>query len=248
MSKKQVFEDQGYYTWMFAGSMMWSNVGTVGVIAVVVIFTLLPIWPSFAKLALWYLSVTFLLITFSFLMIRLFAFLFLWIGGYEFWVFPRLFDESLGVLDSFKPAYTFDRGSPGQGIYRVTLLLAMGGFVFWAVTQPTEFDAFIATQKEFVDDLYSGNLLSDVAAYKENLENVERNKRFPKIDQLLREMEEDEKEEEEAKIRAETMGSDTADDNDGHADQEEDDRLDALLDQEETDTNVVEEEHGEEDL
>ncbi|CAM9276800.1 unnamed protein product, partial [Ectocarpus fasciculatus] len=228
VSKKQVFEDGGYYTWMFAGSMMWSNVGTAGVIGVVIVFTLLPIWPSVAKLGLWYLSVTFLLITFSFLMIRLFAFLLLWIGGFEFWIFPRLFDESLGVLDSFKPTYTFDKGSTGQGIYRITLLLAMGGFVFWAITQPTEFDAFLSTQREFVDDLYSGNLLSDVAAHKENLENIERNKRFPKIDQLLREMEEDEKEEEAQKLQDILDGDEAIDSSEGDSDsqREADERMD----------------------
>ena len=29
-------------------------------------------------------------------------FLFLWILGYDFWIFPNLFDESLSVVDSFK--------------------------------------------------------------------------------------------------------------------------------------------------
>jgi translocation protein SEC62 len=174
---------------------MWSNVATVAVIAIVIIFTLLPIWPAFAKKILWYISVTFLLVLFVFLMIRLLCFIVLWIVGYEFWIFPRLFDESLGVLDSFKPTFTFEKGASGQGLYRVGMLVLLTAFVVWAATQPTEFDGFLQAQKEFVDDLYSGNLLSDIAAHKEHLEQLDRSKRFPKIDQLLREMEEDEKEE-----------------------------------------------------
>jgi translocation protein SEC62 len=233
VSKKQVFEETGYYTWMFSGSMMWSNVGTGGLVAIVIVFTLLPIWPSVAKLGLWYLSVTFLLATFSFLMTRLFCFLFLWIGGYDFWVFPRLFDESLGVGDSFKPTYTFEKGSTGQGLYRITMLLCMAGFVFWAITQPTEFDAFISTQRDFVDDLYSGNLLSDVAAHKENLVNLERNKRFPKIDQLLREMEEDEKEEAEAAASGDADADAEVDAEQEERDAASDEILDGLLDSDE---------------
>lgn len=192
VSNRQVFEETGYYTWMYSGSMVWSNVATLGVIAVVIIFTLLPVWPDAAKRVLWWISVTFLLFLFAFLMVRLFLFLFLWIAGYDFWVFPRLFDETLGVTDSFKPAYSFEKGAAGQGYYRVGLLVAFAGFVAWAMSQPTEFEGFLQAQKVFVDDLYSGNLLADVAAHREHLENQERTKRFPKIEQLLREMEEEE--------------------------------------------------------
>jgi len=45
---------------MYAGSMVWSNMATAAVIIVVIGFTLLPIWPEFAKKILWYFSVTFL--------------------------------------------------------------------------------------------------------------------------------------------------------------------------------------------
>jgi hypothetical protein len=174
ISPKKVFEETGYFTWMFSGSMMWSNVATVAVILVVIMFTLLPVWPQFAKKILWYCAVTFLLFTFTFVFIRFLLFLLMWILGYEFWVFPRyhlpsfplrlipsprrLFDESLGFVDSFKPVYVFENGSPGQGYYRVALLIGVVSFIVWAARQPTEFDGFLQAQKEFVDDLYSGSL------------------------------------------------------------------------------------------
>ena len=34
MCKVNVYEESGYYTWMYEGSMMWSNIGTVLLIAV----------------------------------------------------------------------------------------------------------------------------------------------------------------------------------------------------------------------
>lgn len=198
ISKKNVFEEGGYYTWMYAGNMVWSNIATGGVIAIVIGFTLLPIWPEAAKKVLWYFSVTFIIVTLSFCMLRAILFLLLWMGGYEFWIFPRLFDESLSFQDSFKPVYSFEQGASGQGYYRIGMLLGMIGFTYWACTQPTEFDGFIQAQKDFIDDLYSGNLLADVA--QETRDNIDRNKRVPNLEDLLREMEMDALEDEKVKV------------------------------------------------
>lgn len=176
---------------MYAGSLLWSNIATFLIIAVVIGFTLLPVWPESAKKVLWYLTCTFLIFMLTFIFLRFVAFLFMWILGYEFWVFPRLFDESLSFIDSFKPVYTFEKGSPGQGYYRIGLIVALVAFVYWALTQPTEFDEFVKAQREFIDDIYSGNLLADVAAVQ--TQTVDRAKsRIPDLEQLLRDMAADE--------------------------------------------------------
>jgi len=185
VSKNNVFEESGYYTWMYEGSMMWSNIGTVLLISAVIAFTLLPIWPDILKKGLWYLSVTFLIFTFSFIFIRFSAFTCVWIFGYEFWIFPNLFDESLTFYDSFKPTWMCEKAAVGQGYYRMGLVGGMIAFIFWVMTQPTEFDTFLQGQKSFLDDLYSGNLLADVAAdHKENLDKV---RVIPKLEDLLHE-------------------------------------------------------------
>ncbi|RYH16349.1 hypothetical protein EON65_30245, partial [archaeon] len=176
---------------MYAGNMMWSNIGTALVIAVVIGFTLLPIWPDAAKRVLWYCSVTFLIVTFSFCILRFVAFVILWLLGYEFWIFPRLFDESLSFQDSFKPIYSFEKGSTGQGLYRLALVASLIGFGYWAYTQPTEFDGFLTAQKEFIDDLYSGKLIADVAF--DPSQHMDKNKKVPSLEDLLKELEADEK-------------------------------------------------------
>ena len=183
---------------MYAGNMVWSNILTGAVIFVVVAFTLLPIWPEWAKKILWYMSVTMLIAILSFCIVRCVLFLFSWLLGYEFWVFPRLFDESLSFQDSFKPVYSFDNGTPGQGYWRMGLLLSIVGFIYWATTQPTEFDGFIQAQKDFIDDLYSGNLLADVA--QDTRDNLDRSKRVPNLEDLIREMEMEALEEKQADV------------------------------------------------
>jgi translocation protein SEC62 len=190
ITQKNVFEDSGYYTWMYAGNMVWQNIATGAVIALVIIFTLMPIWPDVAKKVLWYCSVTFLIFTMAFCLIRFVLFLSLWLLGYDFWIFPRLFDESLSFQDSFKPVYSFEKGPNGQGYYRIGVLALLGWFVYWACTQPTEFDGFLKAQKEFIDDIYSGNLLSDVA--HNHRETLDRTRRMPSLEDLLREMAEQE--------------------------------------------------------
>lgn len=170
--------------------MTWSHLGTGAVIALVIGFTLLPIWPDVAKRVLWYCSVTFLIATLAFCLIRFLLFITTWIFGYEFWIFPRFFDETLSFQDSFKPIYSFEKAAAGQGYLRIALIIATCGFVYWAATQPTEFDGFLQAQKDFIDDLYSGNLLADVTQdHKDNIDRI-RN-RVPKLDELMKDMEED---------------------------------------------------------
>lgn len=150
---RQTFEEAGVFTWMYQGNMMWTHVMSGALIAVVIGFTLLPIWPDIAKKVLWYISVTVLIAIFLLCLIRFVAFLVMWILGYEFWVFPRLFDETLSFQDSFKPVWTFEAGPPGQGYYRIGLLVGLVAFVAWAMTKPTEFDGFLQAQKRCVEKI-----------------------------------------------------------------------------------------------
>lgn len=192
ISQRNVFEENGYYTWMYSGNMVWSNIATFVVIALVIICTLMPIWPATAKVVLWYCSVTFLIVIFVLLMMRALGFVIMWLLGYEFWVFPRLFDESLSFQDSFVPIYTFEKGTPGQGYFRIGAVVMLIAFVYWASTQPTEFDGMIQAQKDFIGDLYSGKLLADVA--HDSTAHLDRSKRVPSLEDLLKAMEADEKE------------------------------------------------------
>jgi translocation protein SEC62 len=130
-----------------------------------------PIWPTFLRVFVWYLSVSLLLFIFFLITIRGFLFLMVWIVGWEFWFLPNLFDESLGFVDSFKPVISCEATKPGQLPYRLGVGVAFFSFCYWAVTQPSEFDGFVAAQGDFLKDLYAGTLLSDVSqAEKESID------------------------------------------------------------------------------
>ena len=176
-----------------------------------------PIWPLFLRNFVWYMSVTFLLVTLGLMLVRWVVFLFVWVLGYEFWILPNLFDEALGFVESFQPVYSFESTKPGQLPYRIGAFVGFMSFCWWAVTQPSEFDGFVAAQGDFLKDLYAGTLLSDVSqADKENIDKP----KMQSLEDLLKSLDE----EEEAK----------ADLFDGDLDEEE--KLESLLD------NLVDEE------
>ena len=176
---------------MYEGDKTFSHLMTGLLIGGALFCTCFPIWPNFLKVFVWYMSVTLLIFIFLLVVTRSVIFLFVWIVGYDFWVLPNLFDESLSFTDSFKPVVSFERSRPGQLLYRMGVAVAFFSFCYWAVTQPSEFDGFVAAQGDFLKDLYAGTLLSDMSqADKENIDKP----KVPSLEDLLTKLDEDEEE------------------------------------------------------
>ena len=164
--------EASYFVWLHEGDQTMSTFMTGLLIVGFLLVTLFPIWPDFLKLCLWYLSCTALVVIFAIIILRWLLFLFVWIFGFEFWILPNLFDEERSVADSFKPLYSFEKTGPGQMWWRIAVFGGFVGFCYWAYSQPTEFDEFLKSNRQFVDDLYDGNLLSDSSQYsRDNMDN-----------------------------------------------------------------------------
>ena len=111
-----------------------------------------------------------------------------WIIGWECWFLSNLFDESLGFVDSFKPVISCEPTKPGQLPYRLGVGVAFFSFCYWAVTQPSEFDGFVAAQGDFLKDLYAGTLISDMS--QEDKENIDKPK-MQSLEDLLKDLDAD---------------------------------------------------------
>ena len=72
-------------------------------------------------------------------------------------------------------------------------------FGWWAYSQPSEFDEMLAVQKQFVQDLYDGNLIADVSQFHKD--NLDQFRRYPSIEDLMKE----EREEQEAEAKEKDM-------------------------------------------
>ena len=188
LASVRTFDETGYFTWIYEGDKLLTYLMTGGLAFFALFCILQPIWPTFLKVFVWYLSVSFLLMVFGLITVRGFLFLMVWIVGYEFWIFPNLFDESLGFVESFIPFFSFEPTKSGQLLYRLGVGAAFFSFCWWAVTQPSEFDGYVAAQGDFLKDLYAGTLLSDMSqADKENIDKP----KMQSLEELLKTLDEE---------------------------------------------------------
>mmetsp|Transcript_91465 Transcript_91465/g.136936 ORF Transcript_91465/g.136936 Transcript_91465/m.136936 type:complete len:327 (+) Transcript_91465:31-1011(+) len=188
MTRARDFDEAGYFTWLYEGDTTKKNLMTGALVMGFLFCVCFPIWPTFLRVFVWYLSVSLLLFIFFLISIRGFLFLMVWILGWEFWFLPNLFDESLGFVDSFKPVISCEPTKPGQLPYRLGVGIGFFSFCYWAVTQPSEFDGFVAAQGDFLKDLYAGTLLSDMS--QEEKENIDK-PRMQSLEDLLKDLDSD---------------------------------------------------------
>lgn len=83
-------------------TFFWLSVAIFAVIMV----CLFPVWPIEVKIGIYYVSYFFLVGMLTLLFARLTIFIFFYTFGVDFWLFPNLLDDKLGVIDSFKPLYS----------------------------------------------------------------------------------------------------------------------------------------------
>jgi len=169
---QSTFEPKGRYVMIHEGSKTWRNVYLTCIIVGFFLCCLFPIWPRFVKVGVWYLSVTFLLAMIVLIVFRLTVFGIAWICGYDIWVLPNVFDDDASFFDSFKPLI-HKEPSGGQIYGRIGVTIFLVAACYWVYQQPTEFDGYISAQRTFIDDLYSGALLTDMSQHdKDNLDTV----------------------------------------------------------------------------
>jgi len=200
ISRVRDFDESGYFTWIYEGNKGFSHMMTGLLIAGFLFCTCFPIWPTFLKVFVWYLSVSFLLFIFFLVTVRATLFLFVWIAGWECWFLPNLFDESLDFFDSFKPVYSFEKTAKGQLPYRIGIAVAFFSFCYWAVSQPSEWDHLVTAQYDFISDLYKGKLLDDMS--QKDKEDIDKPK-MQSLDDILKATDFDLEEEEEEELSEE---------------------------------------------
>ncbi|KAK2196649.1 bifunctional Translocation protein Sec62/DEP domain [Babesia duncani] len=105
-TSKQHFDATGFYIITYEGNQRWNHFMLFAIILGILAACMFQAWPLFLKVSVWYASVVLMFIMLTIIILRLILFVKLWFCGYDFWVFPNLFDEELGVVDSFKPLYS----------------------------------------------------------------------------------------------------------------------------------------------
>lgn len=187
-----------FYIWNYEGDQTTRNWLLGAIVGVVIFFCLMPAWPRFMKVGVWYLSCTLLLLLVGFSIVRMLIWQLVWIvSGYHLTIFPYIFIDGIPISEAFMfwgPATEYSGGSwyadkdTSMRYWRLAALAATAGIVVWVYNQPTEFDDYLATVTDFTDDLYSGNLLSDMAQNQKD--NIDKPKYQSLRDILFEEAEE----------------------------------------------------------
>jgi translocation protein SEC62 len=103
------WNNQASYIWIYEGTLFMTYFYSFGVLFILLIIMLHPLWPYNLRLGIWYLGMfAFGLIGLLFFLsiIRLFTYVSMLFFGKRLWIFPNLF-EDVGFLDSFRPFYQF---------------------------------------------------------------------------------------------------------------------------------------------
>jgi translocation protein SEC62 len=108
-TQKQDFELDGFYCLAYEGSKGWQYFMTGLIIFCVLAGCMFRVWPMWAKIGIWYLSVIFLTFYFGILILRMIMFTLFWIVGFDFWIFPNINDDSCGFLETFQPLYSWEK-------------------------------------------------------------------------------------------------------------------------------------------
>lgn len=189
-----------FYIWAYEGDESTRKMLLGGIIGLVIFFCLMPAWPRFMKVGVWYMSVTFLLLLIVFIVLRLLIWVTVWIlTGWNLTIFPYIFIDNIPISEAFMPWSTvgneFSRGSlyadeegSTMRYYRIATLVCLAGIGYWIYTQPTEYDDYVAGLQGFTDDLYAGNLLSDMS--QQSKDNIDKPKYQSLRDILFEEAEE----------------------------------------------------------
>jgi len=159
-------DKKGRYVWLYAGESSWwvqylPYIILVGILAV----CMFPLWPIWLKKGVFWASVAFLVVFVGFLIIRYTVALLAWLFGFEFWIFPRFWDDTLSVSDSFRPFIQAgaDPDAASYLLYRLAVLGVLSGAGYWAYAQPEDVASMVQGQAKFMEDLYSGALMQQAS-------------------------------------------------------------------------------------
>jgi translocation protein SEC62 len=208
------FDVDGFYIIHWEGDSGMRHFLLGLMVAAVLLVCMFPVWPIWAKIGIWYLSVAFLSLYFGVLILRMVVYALFWIVGVDFWIFPNINDEYAGFLDSFQPLYSWDKRSDDI----LMLIVRFGSLAIVAVaadqiSQTTSLDDVKTLITSSYEDVIGWGVDKLTALPGSDRANV------PSLEALKKDLDED-NETEEAEADA-TVDAATADDGEKAKDEEE---------------------------
>eukprot|EP00164_Ancoracysta_twista_P007408 GFYU01010515.1.p1 GENE.GFYU01010515.1~~GFYU01010515.1.p1 ORF type:complete len:412 (-),score=130.19 GFYU01010515.1:25-1176(-) len=104
IAHSQEFAEEEFYTWVLPKSQTGTYLMSFGTIFGSLAFCMIKIWPLWLIILVWWISMILLVTLSSIMAIRIFVNVLCWSVGFRgVWLFPNMFDDELGFLESFTP-------------------------------------------------------------------------------------------------------------------------------------------------
>ena len=154
------------YVWLYKPPVSgWFTYLPVIVVLGILAVTMFPLWPMWLKRCVFWLSAALLVLLTAFLVLRYMLALLAWLAGFELWIIPRFWDEAATIVETFDPLISagVDPTAAAALPYRGAVLALLLGVGYWAASAPEQVEGMVASQRAFVEDLYSGALMADAS-------------------------------------------------------------------------------------
>lgn len=125
MTSKQNFDRTSFYILVYERNKKLQYAMLIGLIVIVLICCMFPVWPLKLKLSLWFISVVLMTLITTIIVGRLVSFFFFWFFGVDYWIFPNLFDEDCNVIESFYPLQSWAYRSDNWLLFSLRMFTAV---------------------------------------------------------------------------------------------------------------------------
>jgi translocation protein SEC62 len=122
----------------------------------VLLACMMPVWPYELKLGIWWVSYVLLVISVGLILVRLAIYALMYVFGFEFWVFPDLQNDKLGVIDSFRKLYSIEKRDENviTILVRIALAGCFGYLAYHVYVTPNAMNDFSEHVQEILKDLF----------------------------------------------------------------------------------------------
>ena len=176
----QDYEPKGFYMIIYEGDMRYRYYMLAAVVVFVLFLCMFPAWPMYLKIAGIHVLHSFVTFIIILSIVRLILFVLVWCFGADFWIFPNMNDEYLGIVESFQPAYSFEWRNDTKlmvGI-RLTSMVMIGVSMYQLSLNYTIQD---------VGDFVTGAYLDAVEWTVDKVTKTDKARALPSVEQILQE-------------------------------------------------------------
>jgi hypothetical protein len=156
MEEIKTFNKELYYIINRNKSHKWSYFYLGILITLILMYVLMPIWPYKIKVGVWYISYILLIFIGCLYGIRILIFVFFFIFGFNVWLFPDMDDPKLGVIDSFRRVFSFEKRNEKWYtiLIRIVISVVTGYFAYCFYRRPELFNDIKKLVYDALKDFY----------------------------------------------------------------------------------------------